>query len=136
MASSIPQATDREWCDQIAGYTLYAELLTAAAPTTYSQKSSLTLASGGNYSSKTLANVTASNDGTTAAKVTADNPLWSGLTIGTGDIVAIAICRRAGGSPASTDRVICVMDLDSAYTPNGADFTFVFPSTGFFKTRP
>jgi hypothetical protein len=135
MASSIPQATDLEWCSQLAGYTLYVELLTAAAPTAYNEKDDLTLAAGGNYAPKTLANVAASTTGTTAAKVTADNPVWSGLTIQAGNIVAIAICRRAGAAPASNDRVICVMDLDSAYTPNGADFTFVFPSTGFFKTR-
>jgi hypothetical protein len=138
MASLVFSQTDLDQMAAIAGYTLYAHLVTAVPVVGNTTVADLTLATGGNYALQLLTSVVSSAEGL-GAKVLAANPTWTALTTnGAASIKGVAICRRAGASPASTDKVISYVEASSTYTPptsSGTDYLFQFPATGFIKTR-
>lgn len=142
MSSLIPRQTKRSFFDHslvdFSSGTYYEELVTTA-PTDplYTQRSQLTLAQGGNYAPAVVLN---SGDSRTYTNTSTGcfwsipNPTWTALTTdGAATIKGMALFKRAGASPAGTDFFVVYNHLSSPYTPNGANFTIVVPSTGIIE---
>lgn len=117
----------------ISSGTFYAHLVTTAPIQSNTTVANLTLAAGGNYALQTLTGSNIAADGT-GARLTYTNPTWTGLTTnGAATIKGMVVCKQVGGSPATTDPIVTYVELSSAYTPNGADFTIQIPTTGVLK---
>lgn len=118
--------------------TIYVELVTTA-PTDplLTTKSQLTLATGGNYVHKVvLVNADSRTFTLTSTGVfwTFSNPVWTSLTTnGAATIKGMVICKQSGGSPAGTDPIWVYNELNSPYTPNGANFTVQIASNGVLE---
>ena len=109
--------------------TFYAHLLTTApSDPALTQVAQLTLAAGGNYAPVLLTNPAFLTSGNTAIW-RSDDPVWPGLTTNlAATIKGFVVAKRAGGSFATTDPIVCYKPISptqfpSGYTPNGATFT-------------
>jgi hypothetical protein len=132
MNSFVFKKTALELAQHLASQPLYAELVLAQPSVSAETRGDLSVASGGNYTTLPLVNVTASYEGV-GAKCDCDDLIWDNLAIAGGNQVkGLVVCRQAGSAPALTDRVISYVAA-TPFTPNGIDFTFVFPPNGFFK---
>lgn len=123
----------------LASDTFYLELVTAAPAASVTTNASLTKASGGNYAPVVLTNASAtrvSAYGTGGTKLDFDDAAWSGLyTTAATPIVGGVVCKRVGGSPATSDPVVAYSALNTSYVPatgagTATDFTFVFGANG------
>lgn len=135
MASLVFSSTDLRLINAYwTASTWYAHLVTAVPVLANTTVANLTLATGGNYAPQVLTGLTTAADGT-GAKVTFSNPTWVGLTTdNSATIKGMVICKRAGGSPATSDLVESYLELSSAYTTGGpVDFTVQIPTTGVLK---
>ena len=115
----------------ISGKTsnLVAELLTTfpANPTSASTRADLTIATGGSYTPQTLGGVTgtATNDGN-GAYLDCNDPTWTGLYCGSATTIKGLAILHVPSSPASGDKVICLLrrvasaTVASVTTTNGS----------------
>lgn len=138
----VPNATALRIADNtfdLASDTFYAHAVTTMPAASVNLVSGLALASGGNYAPVVLTNTSAtrvSSYGTGGTKVDFDDPSWSGVyTTAATPFVGIAICKRVGGSPASTDPVLVTNALNTSYTPatssgSATDFLYTINSNG------
>lgn len=122
----------------LASDTFYAHWVTAMPAATVDLVSGLSLASGGTYAPITLANSVSTRlttYGTGGMKVDFDDPAWAVYTAAATPVVGIAICKRVGGSPASTDLVLVTGALNVSYTPGTSSgtqtaFTYIISTNG------
>lgn len=117
---------------------IYVHLVTTA-PTdaTFTTVSQLTLATGGNY---TFKQVLAGGDSRTFTNTAAGcywtftSPVWTSLTTNNAATVkGMVTAKQAGGSPATSDAIWLYNELNSAYTPNGANFTVQIAANGVLE---
>jgi hypothetical protein len=133
MASLVFKKTSLDLAQHLASLNYYADLVVMEPPNTAETRGDLSIASGGNYAPLPIVNVTASYEGL-GAKCDCDDLIWDNLVIGGGNQVkGLVVCRGNVATPLMTDRIISFISV-APFTPNGIDFTFVFPSTGFFRT--
>lgn len=109
----------------------YARLVTSPPSAGMVTASQLAEAAGGTYVTKPLSNKAITADGT-GAIIDFDDPTWDALTAA-GSITGMVVCQQIGSVAAATDPLICYNELGSAYTPNGATFSIVLPSSGVLK---
>ena len=141
MPSLVFNSTDLGLLDRtldLTTGTFYAHLVTTIPVATNQTVADLVLAAGGSYQPVTLAGRSIGTDGT-GARLTFSDPTWTALWCAAATTIkGMVICRQAGGSPASTDKVISYLERTTAFTPatvsgGAVDFTLNIPSTGVLK---
>lgn len=113
--------------------TFYIALVTAVPAFDITTRSGLTEASGGTYAPVVLSNPTFTYTNPTVnadLKVSFNDFTFINLSTTSGvPIVGGVVCRRVGGSFATSDPVLLYQEFTSPYTPSGVSLQVNFNAT-------
>ena len=109
--------------------TFYACLVTSTPASSTTARTGIAEASGGTYAPQLLTGRTLDSPTTATVRWTFTNPIWNNLTTATSTpVLGMVICKRNGGSFATSDPVVAFLEFNSSFTPSGETFQVDIPT--------